>query len=133
MNFKYNISDSCPNIDLEEATFDKYFRLIENEVPQGDDFIPHFYLPKFADNNWGYSLCSAQGISLFGDKSDIKMMINSLPNMKNKFKTVYSGIITRQDGIGLKSPSKKKPSHCDFYAYKSCDEISIFKEKELEI
>jgi len=99
MNYKYNLTDNCPNLELDEAGFDNYYRLIKEDTPKSDDFVPHYFLLKFRNKNWKSSLCSSQGISLFGELNDIKMLINSFPNLKKQFKTVYRGIVSENNGL----------------------------------
>jgi hypothetical protein len=126
--YKYTLSENCPNLDkiIEDK---EVYRLVVGESAMKFDFLPHYMQEKFKDKNWEKSLCSSQGISLMRKLSDINMMKESMPNFNNRFKSIYIGNIKKEDGSLVSTPSKKKPSHCDFYAFKDCDELEIFKEK----
>ncbi|MBL0721722.1 MAG: hypothetical protein JJV88_03995 [Sulfurovum sp.] len=126
--FKYTLSENCPNLDKILTDMEVY-RLVSDDIALQSDFVPHFMQEKFKDKDWGVSLCSAQGISLMSKLSDIDMMKENMPNFTKRFKSIYVGNIKKEDGKLVATPSRKKPSHCDFYAFKECNELEIFKDK----
>jgi len=70
MKYKYDLSNDCPGSTLGLSDFDLYYRLIRGNIPEQDDFIPHYFIKKYSEKDWGKSRCSSQGISLFGPSKD---------------------------------------------------------------
>ena len=121
-DFKY--IGICPK--LEEVANDLCLRLIRDEQPTKEDFIPHFYVKRKFNKE---KECLAKGVSLFTDLKDIETMLELVPSLKNRYKSIYKGEIENKHGMLYKTPSSKKPSHKTFYAYKTCKEVDIFTKR----
>lgn len=130
-NFKYELIADCPLGNQDNGEPGDYYRIISNEAPKDEDFLPHYWKDffkkrkaKMQENHQEDELCMSQGLSLFKEKTDAE-------NVAKKFKKINAKAICRGYLDNSKGVLQKTPtdfiSHHTYYAYKDINELSIFK------
>jgi len=85
----------------------EFFRLVDNDPPEFDDFIPHRL--KYPNIDYGNRECQACGISLILDIEEIPSIRKMVPGLKGK--KLSKGVLSSGMGVGLETPSPKIESH----------------------
>jgi len=136
--FKYALPNGCPESlikakGLKEGEYGvEYFRISKNSPPNEEDFIHLFFLARCSNkvnnmkkNNDCSGLCQMASASILKTEDDAKRLIGKFKKMG---KYIFCGIITKNDGLILDTPSNDSPSHCSFFVYTDVNENEIFKQ-----
>lgn len=138
--FKYELPSDCPKIlineDFQEGDYNIfYFRISQNCPIKEDDVLPQLFMKKFKGRRKKLekekkfsALCQMSSLSVLQNKSDA---INLMQKFKNIGKYIYKGIVNKEHGLILITPSNNCPTHCSFYSYIEINELNIFNQKVL--
>lgn len=134
--FKYALPYDCPKSiisakQLNEGTYGiEYFRIAKESPPSEEDFLPQFFqsrcsrkVEKMEKESDRSNLCQMASVSLLKTEDDAIKLIRKF---KNIGKYIFCGIISKDDGLIIISPSRDFPSHCSFFVYTGVDESRIF-------
>lgn len=127
-DFKYELIIDCPLNNKDNGKSGNYYRIIRNEIPKDEDFLPNYWLPFFKEKRSKMEkneLCMSQGLSLLGDKADAENIAKKFKKMNAK--AICRGYLDNSKGILQKTPSDDWTSHHTFYAYKGINELDLFK------
>ena len=127
-NFKYELITDCPLDNKDNGESGNYYRIIRNETPKDEDFLPHYWQDSFKkriSNMKKNELCMSQGLSLLKDKADAENMAKRYKKMNAK--AICKGYLDNKKGVLQKTPSNDWTSHHTFYAYKGINEPGLFK------
>ena len=130
-NFKYELITDCPLNNKVNGESGDYYRLIRNEAPKDEDFLPNYWKDFFQvqksemeSKKETDKLCRSQGLSLLKCKADAENTAKKFKKMNAK--AICKGYLDNSKGVLQKTPPDFT-SHHTFYAYKDINELSIFE------